>query len=159
MAENLILGTLDHSKMLFWHFWMIPHDLVVLPNVRKHKGLSLYAVLSQSINPKSRKPHFWHFWITLDELLRFLNVVTHLFLSSWAISAPNCFQHQVLSRYAMWSPSDQPNPRNWHKTERIIQKFLYVSYEKKTLKINKDFPGHAVFAGNSKKVWIFILSH
>ena len=54
-------GTLDHSKMLPGDFWMILHDLVVLPNVGKHIVLSSYAISSRSINPKSRKPRFWHF--------------------------------------------------------------------------------------------------
>ena len=40
MAKNLILGTLDHSKMLFWAFWMILHDLVMMPNVGPHLVLS-----------------------------------------------------------------------------------------------------------------------
>ena len=39
-AKNLIFGTLDHSKMLLWDFWMILHDLVVLPNVETHLFLS-----------------------------------------------------------------------------------------------------------------------
>ena len=39
-AKNLIFGTLDHSKMLLWDFWMILHDLVVLPNVETHLVLS-----------------------------------------------------------------------------------------------------------------------
>ena len=63
----------------------------------------------------------------------------------------------VLSRYAIWSPSDWPNSRNWPKTERIIQKVLCLLL-KKTLKIRKNFLGHAVFAVMSEKVSSFVLN-
>ena len=48
MAKNLIFGLLDHSKMHFFDVWMIFHDLVTLPNVKKHFVLSQYAIPSQS---------------------------------------------------------------------------------------------------------------
>ena len=53
MAKNL-KDTLDHSKMLFWDFWMILHDLVVFPNAGKHIAISLYAISSQSNWPNSK---------------------------------------------------------------------------------------------------------
>ena len=87
MAKNLIFGTSDHSKMLFWDFWMILHDLVVLPNVGKHIVLSSYAISSRSINPKSRKPLFgtldhskmlfYHFWMVLHDLVVLPEVEKH----------------------------------------------------------------------------------
>ena len=46
MAKNLIFGTLDHSKMLFWDFWMILHDLVVLPNGGKHSSIIICNIKS-----------------------------------------------------------------------------------------------------------------
>ena len=54
MAKNLIFGTLDHSKMLFWDCWMILHHLVVLLNGEIHIVLSSYAISSQSNRPNSR---------------------------------------------------------------------------------------------------------
>ena len=59
--ENLVFGTLDHSKMHFSKVWMILHDLVVVPNVGKHSVLTKYTISSRPFNPKSRKPCFWDF--------------------------------------------------------------------------------------------------
>ena len=149
MAKNLLFEALDHSKMHFRGFWMIPHGLVRLLNVGTHLVISSWAISNQSKRPKSRKPCFWPFGSFKNAFLWLLND------PAYAISVPNCKQHLVLSRYAIWSPSDWPSPRNWPKTERIIQKNLRL-LRKKTLKINKNFPGHAVFAGIAGKVWIFI---
>ena len=53
--ENLVFGTLDHSKMHFCYVWMILHDLVTLAKVKKHLVLSQYAISSRSNRPNSRK--------------------------------------------------------------------------------------------------------
>ena len=149
IAKNLPFGTLDHSKMHFEWSSMRGTTAQMLENI-KFYHYKQYQVDPKDLSPKNgQKPTFWHFGSFKNAFLRLLNDPT------WAISAPNCCQHLVLSRYAIWSPSDQPNPRNWPKTERIIQKFLCL-LRKKTLKINKNFPGHAVFAVISGKVSIFI---
>ena len=54
-GQNPFFGSLDHSKMRFRDFWMIFHDLVMLPNVGKHLVLSQYAISSWSNRPNSRK--------------------------------------------------------------------------------------------------------
>ena len=55
MAKNLFFGSLDHSKMPFCDFWMIHHDLVLLPKVKKHLVPSKYAISSRSNRPNTRK--------------------------------------------------------------------------------------------------------
>ena len=45
----------ESFKMPFYEFWTILHDLVMLPNVRKHLVLSQYAISSRSNRPNSRK--------------------------------------------------------------------------------------------------------
>ena len=55
MAKNLIFGLLDYSKMHFCYVWMILHDLVTLPNVKKLFVLSHYAIPSRSNNANSWK--------------------------------------------------------------------------------------------------------
>ena len=64
--ENLVFGTLDHSKLHFCDFWTILHDLVTLPNVGKHLVLSRYAISSWSNRSNSRKrpkPSVLALWI------------------------------------------------------------------------------------------------
>ena len=71
--ENLVFGTLDHSKMLFCEFGMIRHDQVVLPNAEKHLLLTKYAISSRSNRPKSRKrpkTYFLALWIIQKRILQ-----------------------------------------------------------------------------------------
>ena len=72
-GQKPLFCTLDHSKMHFRDFWMICYDLVELPNIVKHIVLPWYAISSQSINPKSRKPCFWHFGSFKNAFLWLLN--------------------------------------------------------------------------------------
>ena len=53
--KTYLFGTLDHSKMHFCDFWMILHDLVLLPKVEKHLVPSKYAISSRSNRPNSIK--------------------------------------------------------------------------------------------------------
>ena len=55
IAQNLIFGSLDHSKIRFWGFWMILYDLATLPNIEEHLVLSKFAISSRLDGPKSRK--------------------------------------------------------------------------------------------------------
>ena len=55
MTQNLIFGSLNHSKIRFWSFWMILYDLATLPNVGEHLVLSEFAISSRLDTPKSRK--------------------------------------------------------------------------------------------------------
>ena len=66
MAKNLIFGPSGHSKMHFCYVWMILHDRVTLPNVKKLFVLSLYAISSRSNNAntwKWPKTSFLALWI------------------------------------------------------------------------------------------------
>ena len=73
MPQNLLFGTLDHSKIHFWHFWMILHELLTFLNVGTHLFLSSWAISSRSKRPKSRKPHFWLFGSFKNAFLICLN--------------------------------------------------------------------------------------
>ena len=55
MAKNLHFGTLDHSKMHFWHFWTILYELLTFLNIVTYLVLSSWAISSGSKRPKSRK--------------------------------------------------------------------------------------------------------
>ena len=54
-AKNLFFSSLDHSNMHFFDFWMMFHDLVPLPKVKKHLVPSKYALSSRSNRENSRK--------------------------------------------------------------------------------------------------------
>ena len=94
----------------------------------------------------------WHFlWILNDPL--------------WAIPPPTHAHHLVLAKYAISSRSEV---RNAIKT-REIGRNPYGSFKRAEtrirvvrkffLKITRIFPGRAVFAGSSQKVWIFRLNN
>ena len=55
MTKNLFFGSLDHSQMQCCAFWMILHELVILPKVKKHLVLSQYTMSTRSNRPNSRK--------------------------------------------------------------------------------------------------------
>ena len=80
-----------------------------------------------------QKPLFWCFGSFKDAFFWFLND------PAWAILSPNCSEYLILSKYAIWSPSDLPNWRNRPKTEWIIQIF-YASHEKFSQKSTRFFP-------------------
>ena len=66
MVKNLFFRFLDHSKLHFFDFWMILHDLVMLPNAGKLLVLSQYAISSRSNRPNSwklPKTSFLALWI------------------------------------------------------------------------------------------------
>ena len=92
---------------------MINGTFQTLPNVRKHLVLSQYAISSLSNRSTSRKrskfffgsldhskTHFCDLWMILHYLVIMHNVRKHL----------------VLSKYAISSRSNIPNPRKWPKT-------------------------------------------
>ena len=64
MTKNLFFGSLDHSKMHFFDFWMILHDLVMLQNGRKRSVLSQYAISSWSDQP------IWRKWPILNWIIQ-----------------------------------------------------------------------------------------
>ena len=76
MAKNLFFGSLDHSNMHFSHLWMILHDLVMLPNVRKHLALSQYAIKSiqqTKLQKMVKNLFFWLFGSFKTAFFWFLN--------------------------------------------------------------------------------------
>ena len=122
MDKNLVFGSLDHSKMHFYEFWVILHDLVTLPNVGKHLVLSQYAIWSPYDQPILRKrpilkkiiqTAFFDFWMILNDLVMLKNVENiyyyhNIQLSSW---------------------SDHPILRKWPILNWIIQKHIFVIFE------------------------------
>ena len=75
----LLAFPLNHQKMHFSDFRVIPHDLVILSNVREYKVKSQYAISSRSHRPNSRKwpktsflpfwpfsDHFWSIFVTVE---------------------------------------------------------------------------------------------
>ena len=60
MAENLIFGSMDHSKMHFRGAWMILHELVTLSKNYLYYHYMQYQVDPTMQTPENgEKPHFW----------------------------------------------------------------------------------------------------
>ena len=63
-SKTSFFGSLDHSKLHFFDFWMILHDLVMLQNGRKRSVLSQYAISSWSDQP------IWRKWPILNWIIQ-----------------------------------------------------------------------------------------
>ena len=122
MDKNLVFGSLDHSKIHFHELWMVRHDLVTLPNVRKRLAVSQYAIWSPNDQPILRKRSilkriiqnaFLDFWMILDDLVMLQNVENIY------------YYHNIQS--SSWS--DHPILRKWPLLNWIIQKYIFVIFE------------------------------
>ena len=154
MAKNLIFGSSDHSKMHFYGFWMILYDMAVLPNVGEHLVLSKFAISSRLDGPKSRKwpkTSFLAIWIIqkwffmVFEWSGMCDMVTKL-LRTFSII-------KICNMKSIGATQLEKLTADWMDHSKILPLL-----QKKTLKIGKIFPGHAVFAVISGKVSIFILN-
>ena len=113
-------------------FWMVLHDLVMLPNVGKHLVISKYAISSQFNRPNSRKwpkTSFLAFWI----IQKCIFVTFDLNDPSWPGNIAKMLENIYISQYAISSRSIRPNSRKWPKPSFmdlwIIQKCIFLIFE------------------------------
>ena len=84
LHHKLFFGSLDHSKIRFWGFWMILHELATLPNVGEHLILSKFAISSRTLDHS--KMQYCDFWM-IQHVPYWSQIVSTIFYSEYAISS------------------------------------------------------------------------
>ena len=151
MAENLFFGSLDHSKIAFCDFWMIPHDLVLLPKVKKHLVPSKYAISSRSNRPNSRK------WPKTSILALWIIQKCIFVIFEW--SSMSDIMAKLLGTFSIikicnikliWSTKHEKTANDWMVHSKQPER-VYLSHGKKSHGWSRFFPDMRFSRGAPRK--------